>query len=209
MADAGVLLLAGTDVGGPLVFPAFSLADELEALVVDAHLTPLQSLRTATLNVGAWLGKADSIGVIARGARADLVFLTANPLGDIRNVRAIRAVMLGGQLHGRAMLDGLLEQAVQRPNGKRPRPLAPRAGEQELDTPAGNAAGHAQARPRAARVHRDAAGHPDRGRIPSPSQGRKRVAPEAAGSHNRQQAKTRRAGHALAGPRARLPRRPP
>ena len=121
MADAGVLLLAGTDVGGPFVFPAFSLADELEALVADAHLTPLQSLRTATLNVGAWLGKADSIGVIARGARADLVFLAANPLGDIRNVRAIRAVMRRGQLLERAMLDGLLEQAVQRPNGTRPR----------------------------------------------------------------------------------------
>ena len=114
MADAGVILLAGTDVGSALVQPAFSLADELQALVTDAGLTPLQSLRTATLNVGAWLGKSATIGVVSPGARADLVFLAANPLDDIGNVRRIRAVLRRGRLLNRTMLDELLTQARQR-----------------------------------------------------------------------------------------------
>ena len=114
MAEAGVLLLAGTDVGSPLVLPAFSVADELEALVVDAGLTPLQSLRAATLNVGAWLRKPNATGVVAAGASADLVFVAANPLDDIGNVRRIRAVMRSGQLLDRAALDALLTQALQR-----------------------------------------------------------------------------------------------
>jgi len=113
MADAGVVLLAGTDVGSPLVFPAFSLVDELEALVTDAGLSALQSLRTATLNAGTWLGKSGEIGVVDAGARADLVFLAASPLDDIRNLRRIQAVVRRGQLLDRPALDELLARSLQ------------------------------------------------------------------------------------------------
>jgi imidazolonepropionase-like amidohydrolase len=114
MVDAGVLVLAGTDVGSALVFPAFSLADELEALVSDAGLSPLESLRTATANVGRWLGDPASIGGVTAGARADLVFLTGNPLADIRNVRNIRTVLRNGNLLNRAMLDQMLANSLPR-----------------------------------------------------------------------------------------------
>jgi len=113
MADAGVVLLAGTDVGSPLVFPAFSLVDELEALVTDAGLSALQSLRTATLNAGTWLGKSGEIGVVDAGARADLVLLAASPLDDIRNLRRIQAVVRRGQLLDRPALDELLARSLQ------------------------------------------------------------------------------------------------
>ena len=46
---AGVLLLAATDVGVPLQVPGISLHVELERLV-EAGLSPLGALRTATLN---------------------------------------------------------------------------------------------------------------------------------------------------------------
>jgi hypothetical protein len=57
---AGVLLLAGTDVGVPLQVPGISLHVELERLV-EAGLSPLEALQTATLNPARVLKLADSL----------------------------------------------------------------------------------------------------------------------------------------------------
>jgi imidazolonepropionase-like amidohydrolase len=48
---------------------------------------------------------------VARGRRADLVLLDANPLADISNVRRIRAVVVAGRLLDRRALDETLAQA--------------------------------------------------------------------------------------------------
>lgn len=108
MADAGVLMLAGTDAGSPLVYPGFSVADELEALVKEGGLTPLQSLRTATLNVAKWMSAERTFGSVSPGRRADLVILDGDPLSDIGNVRKIRAVVRDGRVHERPALDSML-----------------------------------------------------------------------------------------------------
>jgi hypothetical protein len=110
MADAGVLILAGSDAGTPLVFTGFAVVDELE-LMVDAGLTALQSLRSATINPARWLRAEDDFGSIAPGRRADLVVLDANPLERISNVRRIAAVVRDGRVLDRAALDRLLESA--------------------------------------------------------------------------------------------------
>jgi len=107
---AGVVLLAGTDVGVPLQVPGISLHVELERLV-EAGLTPLEALQTATVNPARVLGKADSLGTIEPGRLADLVLVDANPLEDIRNTQRIRAVVADGQLYRRADLDQLLAGA--------------------------------------------------------------------------------------------------
>ncbi|MDQ3520602.1 MAG: amidohydrolase family protein, partial [Gemmatimonadota bacterium] len=108
MADAGVLMLAGTDAGSPLVYPGFAVADELESLVKEGGLTPLQSLRTATLNVAKWMSAERTFGSVSPGRRADLVILDGNPLADIGNVRKIRAVVRDGRVHERVALDSML-----------------------------------------------------------------------------------------------------
>ena len=115
--QAGVVLLAGTDVGIPALIPGISLHEELEMLI-DAGLTPLEVLRTATLNPARVLGQTDSLGSIEVGKLADLVLLDANPLADIRNTQQIRAVVADGRLYRRADLDRLLaevEKLNQRP----------------------------------------------------------------------------------------------
>jgi imidazolonepropionase-like amidohydrolase len=109
--EAGVTLLAGTDVGVPLVAPGFSLHEELMRLV-DAGLTPLGALQTATLNPAQVLGLSDSLGTVNTGKLADLVLLDANPLEDIRNTQKIRAVVANGRLFRRADLDRLLAEVV-------------------------------------------------------------------------------------------------
>jgi hypothetical protein len=108
--EAGVLLLAATDVGVPLQVPGISLHVELERLV-EAGLTPLQALQAATLNPARVLGIADGLGTIAPAKLADMVLLDANPLKDIRNTQKIRAVIADGRLYRRADLDRLLTEA--------------------------------------------------------------------------------------------------
>ncbi len=107
---AGVPLLAGTDLGNSLVVPGYSLHKELE-LLVGAGLTPLEALRTATLNPARFLEATDSLGTVAPGKLADLVLLDANPLEDIRNTMRIAAVVLAGRLFDRAALDKLVATA--------------------------------------------------------------------------------------------------
>jgi len=105
--EAGVVLLAGTDVGIPALIPGISLHEELE-LLVEAGLTPPEALRTATINPARVLGLADSLGSVEVGKLADLVLLDADPLADIRNTQRIRAVVADGRLYRRADLDRLL-----------------------------------------------------------------------------------------------------
>ena len=105
--EAGVVLLAATDVGIPMLVPGLSLHEEL-VLLVQAGLTPSEALQTATVNPARVLGMADSLGTIEVGKLADLVLLDANPLADIANSRRIRAVVAGGRLYRRANLDRLL-----------------------------------------------------------------------------------------------------
>jgi hypothetical protein len=115
--EGGGTLLAATDVGVPLQIPGLSLHRQL-ARLVEAGLTPLEALRTATLNPARVLDLAESMGSIEAGKFADLVLLDANPLEDIRNTQQVRAVVADGRLYRRAELEQLLAEieAVDQPH---------------------------------------------------------------------------------------------
>jgi imidazolonepropionase-like amidohydrolase len=106
----GVQLLAGTDVVAPWTYPGFSLHDEL-GLLVGAGLTPLEALRTATVNPAQFFGMKD-MGKIAPGMKANLVLLDANPLEDIGNTKKIMSVVMRGALYTRGQLDDLLNKSA-------------------------------------------------------------------------------------------------
>jgi imidazolonepropionase-like amidohydrolase len=110
MHRAGVPIMAGTDTTNPYVFPGFSLHDEL-ALLVQAGLTPMQALQTATMNPARFLGMEKELGTVQEGKIADLILLAANPLENINNTKKINAVVVMGRLLDRKELDGLLAQA--------------------------------------------------------------------------------------------------
>ncbi len=92
--NSNVLLLAGTDLGVPWVYPGSSLHDELE-LMTQAGLSPRQALATATVNPTRYLGLTDR-GTIETGQIGDFVLLGSNPLDDITAIRDIKAVLLRG-----------------------------------------------------------------------------------------------------------------
>lgn len=114
MADAGVPIIAGTDTSNEIwVFAGRSLHRELE-LFVDAGLSPLQAIQTATLNPRVYAGHDRSKPLIAGGERADFVLFAADPTVNIVNLGTIRAVVARGLYHDRVSLDELLLEAKRR-----------------------------------------------------------------------------------------------
>jgi imidazolonepropionase-like amidohydrolase len=101
-------ILAGTDTGDPYVIPGAGLADELEQLV-EAGLTPRDALEAATLAPARFFDAEKDMGSIEKGKLADMVMLDANPLDNIRNVRAVQSVFSHGRYYSRKDLDAILE----------------------------------------------------------------------------------------------------
>ncbi len=108
IAEAGIRIMAGTDMPLAHLIPGFSLHEELELLVKKGGLTPMQALEAATMRPAEYLGLEHQQGQIGSGMLADLVLLDANPLEDITNTRRINSVMRDGHLHTREDLDRIL-----------------------------------------------------------------------------------------------------
>jgi hypothetical protein len=109
MHNAGVKLLAGTDLASNFLMPGFSLHDEL-SLMVEAGLSPFAALQTATINPAKFLRRDKELGTVEKGKLADLVLLDDNPLDNIHNTRKIYAVIVNGKLLQRFDLDNMLSK---------------------------------------------------------------------------------------------------
>jgi imidazolonepropionase-like amidohydrolase len=90
---AGVPVALGTDMWA---FPGLGVSIEMD-LYARSGLTPLQVIRTATQTAARSLGLEKDRGTLEPGRRADFVVLTADPMADVRNVRAIAAVYKAGR----------------------------------------------------------------------------------------------------------------
>jgi len=95
LADQGVRIAMGTDTGPPGRFQGFFEHLELE-MMADAGLTPAQIIRSATVDAAA-CHQNPSIGALEVGRQADLLVLGANPLENIRALRQIEQVWIGGR----------------------------------------------------------------------------------------------------------------
>ena len=73
----------------------YSNARELE-LLVEAGLTPLEAITVGTLNGARYLGRADSLGTLAVGKRADLMIVRGDPSQRIADVENVETVFKGG-----------------------------------------------------------------------------------------------------------------
>jgi len=80
-------------------------------MLVQAGLTPMESLQTATINPARFLGMEKDLGTIEKGKVANLVLLDADPVSDIRNITKISEVFVGGKQFDRPALDQMLRSA--------------------------------------------------------------------------------------------------
>lgn len=96
LVDQGVRIAFGTDSGPPARFQGFFEHLELE-MMVEAGLTPMQALLSATGDAARCHQRAGQLGTLAAGAGADVLILGANPLDNIRNTRSIEQVWINGR----------------------------------------------------------------------------------------------------------------
>ncbi|WP_265569747.1 amidohydrolase family protein [Sphingomicrobium nitratireducens] len=107
--DAGVKVMVGTDANDTMVFPGFSIHDELGHLV-KAGFTPMEALQAATSVPAGYFGRTEDFGGISAGKMSDLVLLTDDPIADIGNSNHIAMVIKGTRTYDRATLDAILEE---------------------------------------------------------------------------------------------------
>jgi imidazolonepropionase-like amidohydrolase len=100
---AGVPVAMGTDAGNPLTLHGVSVHAEMEAMAA-AGMPAMAVLESAT-RLAARAMRREDIGTVEPGRHADLVVLAADPLADVRNLRAVRLVVRGGEVWTRDELE--------------------------------------------------------------------------------------------------------
>lgn len=93
---AGVKVAMGTDAA---VYPHGLNAHEFEVYVRDFGMTPLESLRTGTVNAADLMGWSDRVGSLDAGKWADAVAVKGNPLEDITVLQHPVFVMKSGVVY--------------------------------------------------------------------------------------------------------------
>jgi imidazolonepropionase-like amidohydrolase len=91
---AGIPIVAGSDTG----LIGYGLDRELE-LYVQAGMTPMAAIQTATLNAARAMKLDGDSGTIQVGKRADLVLVDGNPLHNISDIRHVRKVVTDGRMY--------------------------------------------------------------------------------------------------------------
>jgi len=90
---AGVPIAYGTDAG---VFPHGDNAKEF-AVLVERGMTPVEAIRSATVNAADLLGVGDR-GRLEAGLLADIIAVQGDPLQRVETLEGVQFVMKGGQL---------------------------------------------------------------------------------------------------------------
>jgi imidazolonepropionase-like amidohydrolase len=91
---AGVTIVPGSDTG----LVGYGLHREIE-LYVDAGMTPLQAIQSATVVSARAMGLDKDVGTVAVGKRADLILVNGDPLKDIRALRNVTRVIANGRVY--------------------------------------------------------------------------------------------------------------
>ncbi len=96
---AGVKIAFGTDAG------SFSWDEPLVrefVLMVEAGMTPMAAIQSATSKAAEMLGMAGQLGVVAPGAYADIVAVQGDPLADVKALGNVVFVMKDGKVYRKA-----------------------------------------------------------------------------------------------------------
>jgi imidazolonepropionase-like amidohydrolase len=101
--EAGGVVVGGTDCGG-LAYPppGFALLREIE-LMAEA-IGAIAAIKSVTSVPATYLRREADVGAVAPGRCADLLVIDGDPLRDVRTLRNLEAVYLGGVRHDPADL---------------------------------------------------------------------------------------------------------
>ena len=91
---AGVPMAFGTDSG---TYPHGMNASQF-AYMVKFGMTPMQAIRSATLDASELIGWRDRVGSLERGRFADVIAVEGDVLGDVNRLTDVSFVMRGGRV---------------------------------------------------------------------------------------------------------------
>jgi imidazolonepropionase-like amidohydrolase len=92
---AGVKIGMGTDAA---VYPHGLNAHEL-AVYVKLGMTPIQAIRTATVNDADLLGWSDKVGTVEPNKFADIIAVDGDPAQDVTTLQHVKFVMKAGEVY--------------------------------------------------------------------------------------------------------------
>ena len=92
----GVKVALGTDAA---VYPHGLNAHEIDVYVNQFGMTPIEGIRTGTVNAADLMGWSDKVGSIAPGKWADLIAVEGDPLKDVTVLQHVRFVMKAGAVY--------------------------------------------------------------------------------------------------------------
>ena len=93
--QGGVMIAFGTDSG----VSRHGVNGREFQLLVEAGLTPMEAITTATVNASAHLQMAADIGTIEAGKYADIIAVDTSPLDDVAALLDVDFVMQGGVVY--------------------------------------------------------------------------------------------------------------
>jgi len=102
-------LLLGSDAPQLFNVPGFSIHHEIEGMIA-SELTPLEIIRTGTVNPAVFFEKESVFGQLKEGMAADILLVNSNPIEDISALKDVYGVMVRGIWINKADIDQRLQQ---------------------------------------------------------------------------------------------------
>lgn len=93
---AGVKVVAGIDLGGYDYDPTVYVREL--ATLIEAGMTPMESIKATTSVPAEMLYQSDNIGAIEVGRKADIIAVMGDPIDDISVLEKVMFVMSDGEL---------------------------------------------------------------------------------------------------------------
>jgi imidazolonepropionase-like amidohydrolase len=91
----GARMAFGTDAG---VYPHGNNAKQF-AIMTEYGMTPVDAIRSATVNAAELLGRSKQIGVVAKDAFADIIAVQGDPRDGVKVLENVKFVMKGGHVY--------------------------------------------------------------------------------------------------------------
>ncbi|NNJ89840.1 MAG: amidohydrolase family protein [Eudoraea sp.] len=108
LQDNGHGMLLGSDAPQLFNVPGFSIHHEIQGMV-NAGVSPLQIIESGTVNPAIYFDQQEVFGQVKEGMVADMLLLRENPLEDIRALKKLEGVMIGGRWIDRKTIDKKLK----------------------------------------------------------------------------------------------------
>ncbi|MCH8569323.1 MAG: amidohydrolase family protein [Balneolales bacterium] len=77
-------------------------------------MSPIEALRSATINGAAYIGMDRHLGSLERGKLADLILIDGNPIENLRDTEFVTHTMLNGRLYDASTMNEIGHQPVER-----------------------------------------------------------------------------------------------